>query len=127
MAYKIKHKVETGFGKPIWSIEEAQKKKIENTASKIMKIDNAIWKKYGWKSGSDVKTNIYNTELIKRLNKARIYEVPYIYYHIFEDANFHTLNKGLEETNSFKKGETYAGTEKQYNVYIKKGGKTWEL
>jgi hypothetical protein len=125
MAYKIKNpKVKE---KENYEIKMIDIKKIEHTASQIMKIDNKIWEKYGWTSGSAVQQDIYNAELKKKLNEAGIVNISWIYSHIFEDANYHTLNRSLESAKVFKKGETYAGTEKDFEEYAKKGGKTWEL
>jgi len=48
-----------------------------------------------------------------------------IYEHIFEDANFHRLNRELNAKNAFK--GTYADGIKPFEDYQKAGGKTWQL
>jgi hypothetical protein len=107
--------------------DKAYIKKNEKLAGQLMRIDNSIWRKHGWRSGSAVDNSVYKVELKEELDKKGIKEIPYLQYHIFEDANYHTLNKNLEELGAFKKGESYASSEKEFEEYSFKGGKTWEL
>lgn len=51
--------------------------------------------------------------------------LEFYYYYIFEDANFHALNRDLEEKGIFKE-ETEKDSE-IYNDYIESKGKTWKL
>lgn len=57
-----------------------------------------------------------------------------IHERILEDANYHTLNKALSELGKFKDG-SYSdkdksatdATEKKWNAYTKKSGRTWDM
>lgn len=142
MAYKIKQdkekEKERAFVIEMGKVNPEQEKTfkkwdkfwvIKNVklAQELMTIDNSIWKKHGWQSGSAVDNKVYKMELKEELDKKGIEEIPYLQYHIFEDANYHTLNRNLEELKVFKKGESYASSEKDFEEYTSKGGKTWEL
>lgn len=98
------------------------KQKIQAKARMLMKLDSSIWKKYGWQNGSQVNLDLFKKELRKKVKPRSL---DYIYYHIFEDANYHSLNTALEEIGAFK--GTYADTEEEYNAYRTAGGKTWNL
>ena len=87
-------------------------KNIENKARKIMLIENEVKNK---------DFEIFKRELKKRVKS----KLPYFYYYIFEDANYHTLNQALEELNLFT--EENEKQQERYDEYRKKGGKTWEL
>jgi len=98
-------------------------KPIETKARKLMITDSNIWNKYGWKSGGQVDIEIYKKELGKKVKG----KLPMLYYYIFEDANYHTLNQALEEMNKFKGKYGSDESERQYNEYKQAGGKTWKL
>lgn len=101
--------------------------KNQRLAKTLMQIDSKIWDKHGWKSGSDVDSNVYQIELKQELDKKGIKEIPYLQYHILEDANYHTLNQTLEDLKVFKKGESYSSSEEKFKEYSDKGGKTWDI
>ena len=100
-------------------------KEIEKTARAIMNIDRKIWGRHGWTSGDMVDSAIYRAELIAELDKRGIKKLPYLYYHIFEDANFHTLNSALEYRGRLI--GNYGEAQKDFDEYSRKGGRTWEL
>jgi hypothetical protein len=120
MAYKIpkqKSREKSIYGMNV--------KEIEKTARAVMRIDNKIWQKHGWTNGGMVDSMIYRVELIAELDKKGIKRLPYIYYHIFEDANYHTLNSALEDRGRLS--GNYGEAQKDFDEYSRKGGKTWEL
>lgn len=123
MAYNIKTK------KPTENIQKEDSFVLKNQrlAKTLMQIDSKIWAKHGWKSGSDVDSNVYQAELKQELDKKGIKEISYLQYHILEDANYHTLNQTLEELKVFKKGESYSSSEEKFKEYSDKGGKTWDI
>ncbi len=96
---------------------------IQNKAKKIMSLDTQIWNKYGWKSGGEVNFAVYQQELNKKVKG----KLPILFYYIFEDANYHTLNKALEELKKFKGSYGSDEAERQWNEYRKAGGKTWNF
>ena len=87
-------------------------KAIENKARRIMLIENSVWNK---------DAEIYLTTLRKKIKS----KLPYYYYYIFEDANYHSLNSALSELNLF--AEETSKSEEIYQEYKKKGGRTWNL
>ena len=103
-------------------MDKKKVKEIEKKANKLMILDNKIWNKYGWESGGDVNDDIHKKEWQKKIKPQSL---NYIYYHIFEDANFHSMNSMFEELNVFQ--GTYEGTEEEYNDYRKSGGRTWNI
>ncbi|HLD90341.1 MAG TPA: hypothetical protein VI911_04905 [Patescibacteria group bacterium] len=103
-------------------MNKKQVKLIESKARKLMKLDGKIWDKYGWQSGNDVNESTYSQE-ISKVVKPQTLDI--IYYYIFEDANFHTLCKGLVQIGAFKK--PYGQDNEIYEEYRKLGGKTWQL
>lgn len=106
-------------------IKTEKTKKIEKKAKKLMRIDTMIWNKHGWRSGGAVKQNIYLRDLRKATKSMS--KLPIIYYYILEDANYHTLNKGLEEIDKFKGKYGSDKSEDEYSKYRKNGGRTWNL
>lgn len=60
-----------------------------------------------------------------KLKKTKAGSLPFFYYYILEDANFHSENKILQEVDAFQ-GE-YSSDSETYEDYRKSGGKTWEL
>ena len=103
-------------------MNKKQVKLIESKARKLMKLDDKIWTIHGWKSGSEVNESIYSQE-ISKVVKPRSLDI--LYYYIFEDANFHTLCKVLNQIGAFKK--PYGQDMQIYEEYHKLGGKTWQL
>lgn len=103
-------------------MEKPHVRKIQNKARKLMILDESIWNKYGWKSGDDVDIEKYKSELKKKIKPISL---SYIYYHILEDANFHSLNKALEEIGAFR--GTYGDAQDEFTDYKNSGGKTWNL
>lgn len=103
-------------------MEKSKVKKIESQARKLMKLDNSIWNKYKWESEDQVDQEIYQAELKKKI---RPRSLSYVYYHIFEDANYHSLNKALEEIGAFY--GTYGDAQEEFTDYHNSGGKTWQL
>ena len=101
-------------------MDKSKIKQIENKARKLMDKDASIWDKNGWQSGSDVDLLVYKREI-----KVAPKSLPYIYYHIFEDANFHSLNKVFEEIGAFQ--GTYGNAQAEFNDYKNSGGRTWNL
>ena len=88
----------------------------------LTQLENTIWNKYGWTNGGMVNFEKHKAELRKKVAPKSL---SYVYYHIFEDANFHTLNKSLEEMGAFT--GTYADAQNDFDEYRKAGGKTWQL
>ena len=106
-------------------MKKSQVKKIEAETKKLMTLDSSIWEKYGWQDGSQVDMNVYKNEIRKKISQKSI---DPIYFSILEDANFHSLNKALEEIGAFKK--KFEGDEKDeeiYNDYKNSGGRTWNV
>jgi len=110
-----------------FKVKSIDTKNNEKLAKELMNIDIKIWKKHGWNNADMVQHDIFSQEVKQELDKKGIKEIPYLQYHILEDANYHTMNSTLEGLNVFKKGETYASAEKEYLKYLENGGKTWEL
>jgi hypothetical protein len=107
---------------------------IENKARMIMLAETEIWDKHGWGSGGEIegdpkKLKIYERELQKTMKKLKIKKLPNFYYNIFQDANWHLMNKTLDDFGFYKTKQPYATKEakKDYNKYRSLGGKTWEL
>lgn len=98
------------------------KQQIQKKARMLMKLDQTIWKKYGWQDGGQVNDDLFKKEVQKKIKPRTL---DYIYYHILEDANFHSLNKNLEAIGAFR--GTYADAQKDFDEYRSKGGKTWNL
>ena len=103
-------------------MDKSKVKQIESKARKLMKLDSSIWNKYGWTSGSEVEQGKYQAELKKKINQKSL---SYVYYHILEDANFHSLNKALEEVGAFH--GTYGEAQDEFTDYRSSGGRTWKL
>jgi len=96
-------------------------KQIEAKARKLMRLNDKIWDKNKSRSGGEINNTIYR----KELKKAKIKKMPYLYYYIFEDANYHALNKNLEALKKFT--GTYSSAQKDFDEYTNKGGRTWNL
>lgn len=107
--------------------EELNIKIIEAKARKIMIINNKIWDRHEWESGGDVVKSIYRNELKDELEKLNIRELSILYYYIFEDANYHTLNQALEELGIYKGTYGSEKAEQMWQKYRTKGGRTWRL
>jgi len=103
-------------------MEKSQVKKIQEQARKLMRLDGSIWSKHKWQSGEQVDKEKEKEELKKKVKPKSL---SYIYYHIFEDANFHSLNTVLEEIGAFQ--GTYGEAQNEFTEYRKAGGKTWQL
>jgi hypothetical protein len=101
-------------------MENIQVKKIESQARKLMAKDGQIWSKFNWQSGGQVDMEKYKKEL-----KVKPRSISYLFYHIFEDANYHTLNEALQEMGAFI--GSYANSESEYQDYKKSGGRTYNL
>lgn len=106
----------------IMAMSKSEVRVIETKARMLMKLDNQIWKKFGWKSGGDVDMGKFKEEVRKKVKSGSLH---YIYYHIFEDANYHSLNNALEETGAFT--GTYADAQEKFDEYGRAGGKTWNV
>lgn len=104
-------------------MNKADKVRIQNLAKKIMRLDNQIWDKHGWKSGSDVVDSIQRKELRDGLSKMGVSKVDGVISHILEDANYHSTNSALDGLYD----KSYEDSENDYIEYRKLGGKTWEL
>lgn len=100
-----------------------KKASIEAKARTLMIMDNQIWDKHGWKHAGAINKAIYRKEISKRVKG----KIPIIYYYIFEDANFHSLNKALEDLNRFEGEYGSVDAEEQWKAYRKAGGRTWDL
>lgn len=103
-------------------MNKTEVKRIENQARKLMNLDHKIWKKEEWQSGDDVDIDTFKKELSKSIG---LRSLGYIYYHILEDANFHSLNELLEEMHAFI--GSYGESQKEFDDYTESGGKTWDL
>jgi len=106
----------------------------EKLARKIMLAEIDIWDKYGWESGGEIqedpkKMKIYEKELKKSMKDLGVGKLPNFYYNIFEDANWHLMNKTLDKFGYFKNKEPYAqkDADSDYKKYRSLGGKTWKL
>jgi hypothetical protein len=60
-----------------------------------------------------------------KLKKTKKASLPFIYYYILEDANFHSENRILESAGAFKKRSE--SDEVEYEDYRKSGGRTYNL
>lgn len=99
---------------------------IEQTARKIMLTDAKIWERHGWEDGGAVVPDVYRKELKAELAKMKIRKLDPIYYSIFEDANWHTMNEALLKLGVFERYPSEVD-DKVYRKYRSMGGKTWEL
>jgi hypothetical protein len=98
---------------------------IENLARKLMLADAKIWKKHGWKAGSMVVESVYKKELRAELKKLGVKKLHPIFYNIFEDANWHTMNKALVDLGVLVYPTERNG--KVFDTYRSQGGRTWQL
>ncbi len=87
-------------------MSKSERNKIQSMAKKIMIMENKI-------------------RPDKTAEKLKNKKLPHIYYHIFEDANYHSLNRALEEKKALK--GSYSGTQNKFHNYRKAGGKTWDI
>jgi hypothetical protein len=98
---------------------------IENLARKLMLVETSIWEKHGWEDGGMVVKPVYEKELKAELQKLGVTKLNPIFYDIFEDANWHTMNEAL-----VKFGVLVYPTEsdnKVFDAYRSQGGRTWQL
>ena len=58
-------------------MQKSEVKKIKSKAKMLMKLDNQIWNKYDWKSGSDVDIEKFKVELRKKIAPSSL---SYTYY-----------------------------------------------
>jgi hypothetical protein len=100
---------------------------IEKLAKKIMMLDMKIWSRYRWSAGDEVKWDIYKPELKKGLAKMKITYLPPLFYHIFEDANYHTLNGALADLKVLREPGQGPKRREAFNDYVNRGGRTWNL
>lgn len=68
-----------------------------------------------------------NHQKTKLRKKVRKQSLTYLYYLIFEDANYHALNRELEEIGAFVGKYGDPQSEDEYKKYREAGGKTWQL
>jgi len=98
---------------------------IENLARKLMLADARIWEKHGWEHGGMVVKPVYEKELKAELAKLGVTKLSPIFYNIFEDANWHTMNEALVKFGVLV--YPIEADEKVFDAYRSQGGKTWEL
>jgi hypothetical protein len=98
---------------------------IASLARKIMLVETKIWEKHGWEHAGMVVKPVYEKELLAELNKLDVKSLPPIFYEIFEDANWHTMNASLVDLGVL--AYPTASSRKVYDAYRAQGGKTWEL
>jgi len=98
---------------------------VESLARKIMLAETRIWDKHGWEHAGMVVKPVYEKELKAELDKLGVKKLPSIFYEIFEDANWHTMNSSLVDFGVL--AYPTASSRKVYDAYRAQGGKTWEL
>jgi len=102
------------------------KKAIENKARKLIDTDSKLWDKLKVRSGGELREDNLKWELYKKAwatkQKSKL---PRVYYYIFEDANYHDLNKAFEELGLWQ--GIYGQDQYIYDKYRKAGGRTWKL
>lgn len=108
-------------------LKKEQVAKTEEDIRMLMRMDSSIWDKHGWKHGGMVVDEIYKKELKEKLDEKGIQKLPDYYYHILEDANFHTLTSVLEDLKMFSPNWKYEKGEADYKKYKKLGGRTWNV
>lgn len=106
------------------AMNKSQVQTVSRKARMLMKLDNQVWKKYGWKSGGDVDPEKFKAEIKKKVGHKSL---TYLYYLILEDANYHSMNQTLQEVGAFRGSYGDDQSEKEYKEYLAGGGKTWQL
>jgi len=106
---------------------------IESHARALMQTSEKIEAELGASGGHLAnQMSVFEYRLYNKLQKmgydigAVSNKLPDLYYFIFEDANYHLLNKALVNMNAYQTHTPWSH-DSEYIRYSKGGGRTWTL
>ena len=125
-----------GLGKQMSKTKKMTKarvKSIERIAKALMIEDDKIIESLG-SVGETHLPNLmrrYDYRIYDKLKRVLRQEIVHrnlsnVYYHIFEDANYHLLNQSFVGMDAFVVSQPWRDN-REYKEYLKFGGRTWTL